>query len=69
MKGKRADACLNQIEIILIRETEIAIESLNNGNKTAALRALRQKKYQQSLLTQTDSQLETLEKLVRILFP
>ncbi|KAI5301390.1 Vacuolar protein sorting-associated protein 20 [Ascosphaera pollenicola] len=47
------------------RETEIAKQCLANNNKSHALLALRRKKYQQSLLDQTDAQLEQLEKLVR----
>lgn len=35
------------------------------GNRTRALTALRQRKHQESLLIQTDSQLEMLQKLVR----
>lgn len=54
-----------QIEVVLAREREIAAESLRQGNKQRALIALRQKKYQETLLSQTDSQLETLQKLVR----
>jgi len=57
----------NQIEVVLVREKEIAAESLRAGNKRRALIALRQKKYQETLLSQTDSQLETLQKLVRLL--
>ncbi|TNY19358.1 polyketide synthase, partial [Rhodotorula diobovata] len=54
-----------QIEVVLAREREIAAESLRQGNKQRALIALRQKKYQETLLSQTDSQLETLQKLVQ----
>ncbi|GAA5927086.1 Snf7 family protein [Sporobolomyces koalae] len=54
-----------KIEVVLKREREIAAESLRAGNKQRALIALRQKKYQESLLSQTDSQLETLQKLVQ----
>ncbi|KAI5297606.1 Vacuolar protein sorting-associated protein 20, partial [Ascosphaera atra] len=46
------------------RETEIARQCLAQNDKPRALLALRRKKYQQSLLAQTDSQLEQLEKLV-----
>ncbi|KAK4162272.1 Snf7 family [Cladorrhinum sp. PSN259] len=46
------------------RETEIARTLLAQNDKPRALLALRRKKYQQSLLAQTDSQLEQLEKLV-----
>ncbi|GJN90256.1 hypothetical protein Rhopal_003257-T1 [Rhodotorula paludigena] len=54
-----------RIEVVLAREREIAAESLRAGNKQRALIALRQKKYQETLLSQTDSQLETLQKLVQ----
>lgn len=55
---------LLQIETVLEREREIAKEALKQGNKPRALIALRQRKYQENLLTQTDQQLETLQKLV-----
>ncbi|GAA5907900.1 hypothetical protein JCM8208_001980 [Rhodotorula glutinis] len=54
-----------RIEVVLAREREIAAESLQQGNKRRALVALRQKKYQEQLLSQTDGQLETLQKLVQ----
>ncbi|BGP33362.1 Vacuolar protein sorting-associated protein 20 [Rhodotorula toruloides] len=54
-----------RIEVVLAREREIAAESLKAGNKQRALTALRQKKYQETLLSQTDAQLETLQKLVQ----
>ncbi|GAA5938310.1 hypothetical protein JCM1841_006302 [Sporobolomyces salmonicolor] len=54
-----------RIEVVLSREREIAAESLRAGNKQRALIALRQKKYQETLLSQTDAQLETLQKLVQ----
>ncbi|GAA5895496.1 uncharacterized protein JCM6883_001526 [Sporobolomyces salmoneus] len=54
-----------RIEVVLKREKEIATGSLRAGNKQRALIALRQKKYQETLLSQTDSQLETLQKLVQ----
>ena len=54
-----------QLQHVLNREEEIAKESLKQGNKPRALIALRQKKYQQTLLSQTDQQLETLQKLVQ----
>jgi len=55
---------LYQIQVILAREHEIAKAHLAAGRKDRALVALRQRKYQQSLLSKTDSQLETLEQLV-----
>ncbi|GAA6023326.1 hypothetical protein JCM8202_004615 [Rhodotorula sphaerocarpa] len=54
-----------RIEVVLAREREIAAESLKAGYKSRALIALRQKKYQETLLSQTDAQLETLQKLVQ----
>lgn len=55
---------LSQIQTVLDREHEIAKAQLSAGRKDAALRALRQRKYQESLLLKTYSQLETLEQLV-----
>ncbi|EPE03181.1 snf7 family protein [Ophiostoma piceae UAMH 11346] len=52
-----------RITVLTNRETEIAREMLNKGDKKRALLALRRKKYQESLLTKTDQQLEQLEKL------
>ncbi|KAM0750681.1 Snf7-domain-containing protein [Meredithblackwellia eburnea MCA 4105] len=53
-----------RIQTVLDREQEIAKEALKAGNKKKALTALRQRKYQENLLEQTDNQLETLQKLV-----
>lgn len=52
-----------KITVITNREKEIARECLAKGEKEKALLALRRKKYQESLLSQTDAQLEQLEKL------
>ncbi|POS72051.1 charged multivesicular body protein 6 [Diaporthe helianthi] len=52
-----------RITVLTDRETEIAKQMLAKGDKKRALLALRRKKYQQSLLAQTDGQLEQLEKL------
>lgn len=52
-----------KITVITNRETEIAKECLAKGQKDKALLALRRKKYQESLLSQTDAQLEQLERL------
>ena len=52
-----------RITVITTRETEIAKECLARGDKAKALLALRRKKYQESLLSKTDSQLDQLEKL------
>ncbi|KAK8134688.1 hypothetical protein PG984_006700 [Apiospora sp. TS-2023a] len=54
-----------RIQVLTKKETEIARQCLANGDKKRALLALRQKKYQESLLAQTDSQLEQLEQLTR----
>ena len=52
-----------RITVVTTREKEIARECLARGDKEKALLALRRKKYQESLLAKTDSQLEQLEKL------
>ena len=52
-----------RITIITSRETAIARQCLEKGDKTKALLALRRKKFQESLLAKTDQQLETLEQL------
>ena len=52
-----------RVTVITTRETEIAKECLARGDKAKALLALRRKKYQESLLSKTDLQLEQLEKL------
>ncbi|KAL9621614.1 MAG: hypothetical protein Q9160_004006 [Pyrenula sp. 1 TL-2023] len=52
-----------RISVITDRETAIARECLARGDKQKALLALRRKKYQESLLSKTDAQLEQLEKL------
>lgn len=52
-----------KITVITEREREIAKECLAKGEKEKALLALRRRKYQESLLSQTDAQLEQLEKL------
>ena len=56
----------HQIQRVLNREHEIAKHHLANGNKDRALVALRQRKYQETLLAKTDTQLEQLEQLVRL---
>lgn len=52
-----------RIKVLTDRETDIAKQMLAKGDKRRALIALRKKKYQETLLTQTDGQLEQLEKL------
>ncbi|KAL8403602.1 hypothetical protein RB594_008745 [Gaeumannomyces avenae] len=46
------------------KEMEIARRMLAQGDKKRALLALRRKKYQESMLSKTDAQLDQLEKLV-----
>ncbi|PFH62431.1 hypothetical protein XA68_13657 [Ophiocordyceps unilateralis] len=52
-----------RITILTEKETDVARQLLARGDKKGALLALRRKKYQESLLTKTDAQLEQLEKL------
>ncbi|EER28143.1 SNF7 family protein [Coccidioides posadasii C735 delta SOWgp] len=52
-----------RITVLTDRETAIAKECLARGDRSRALLALRRKKYQESLLSKTDSQLDQLEKL------
>ena len=52
-----------RITVITDREKAVAKECIARGEKEKALLALRRKKYQESLLAKTDSQLEELEKL------
>jgi len=53
-----------KIQVILDREYAIAKAHMAAGHKDRAIVALRQRKYQQSLLLKTDGQLENLEQLV-----
>ncbi|KAL7005233.1 Vacuolar protein sorting-associated protein 20 [Cystobasidiomycetes sp. EMM_F5] len=53
-----------RIENVLGGEKEAARTALAAGNKPRALIALRRRKYQEQLLTQTDKQLATLQDLV-----
>jgi charged multivesicular body protein 6 len=53
-----------KIQGVLDREHAIAKAHIAAGRKDRALIALRQRKYQQSLMTKTDQQLENLEQLV-----
>ncbi|KAL9001153.1 MAG: hypothetical protein Q9169_000336 [Polycauliona sp. 2 TL-2023] len=52
-----------RITVVTDRETAVAKECLARGDRSKALLALRRKKFQESLLARTDSQLETLEQL------
>ncbi|KAL3480122.1 Snf7-domain-containing protein [Aspergillus californicus] len=52
-----------RITVLTDRETAIAKECLTRDDRTRALLALRRKKYQESLLEKTDSQLAQLEQL------
>lgn len=58
---------LTQLVLILDREKVLAVKALEKGEKDKALIALRRKRYQESLLSKTDSQLETLEGLVSLI--
>ena len=51
------------MQLITSRETAIAKQCLAAGDKPRALLALRRKKYQESMLSRTDTQLETLQQL------
>merc|ERR1711939_666864 len=53
-----------RIEGVLKAEKEAAKEALAAGHKQRALTALRRRKYQETLLLQTDQQLATLQDLV-----
>lgn len=53
-----------QLETIQERETQLAKEFLAKGDKRRALLALKKKKYQDTLLEKTDSQMLILEQLV-----
>ncbi|KAL2891218.1 Charged multivesicular body protein 6 [Ceratocystis lukuohia] len=53
-----------RITVLTAKETEIAKHMLAKGDKPRALLALRRKKYQETLLSKTDAQLEQLEHLV-----
>ncbi|KAG5974488.1 hypothetical protein E4U58_002948 [Claviceps cyperi] len=52
-----------RITVLTDKETDIAKQMLARGDKKRALLALRRKKYQETLLSKTDAQLEQLEKL------
>jgi charged multivesicular body protein 6 len=54
-----------RITVLTDKETSIAKQMLAANDKKRALLALRRKKYQESLLQQTDAQLEQLEALMR----
>lgn len=54
-----------RIRVLTEKETDVARQCLAKGDKKRALLALRRKKYQESLLDQTDTQLEQLEQLMR----
>lgn len=54
-----------RIRVLTAKETDVARQCLAKGDKKRALLALRRKKYQESLLSQTDAQLEQLEQLMR----
>ncbi|KAH7366829.1 Snf7 family [Plectosphaerella cucumerina] len=52
-----------RITVLTDKETAMAKQMLAAGNKSGALLALRRKKYQETLLSKTDSQLAQLEQL------
>ncbi|XP_053674955.1 charged multivesicular body protein 6-A [Anopheles nili] len=52
-----------RIELSLEKDRELAKKCLASGRKERAKTLLRKKKYQEKLLSNTDAQLETLEKL------
>lgn len=52
-----------RITVLTDRETAIARECLARDDRRRALLALRRKKYQETLLSKTDAQLEQLEHL------
>ncbi|CAG8613610.1 6356_t:CDS:2 [Paraglomus occultum] len=54
-----------KIQIVALREKEIAKEALLTGNKRKALLALKKKKYQEALLEKTETQLINLEELTQ----
>ncbi|KAI0596022.1 Snf7-domain-containing protein, partial [Biscogniauxia sp. FL1348] len=54
-----------RIVVLTDRETAVARAMLAAGDKRRALLALRRKKYQETLLSQTDAQLAQLEQLTR----
>ena len=53
------------MKFVTERETEIAKEQVQKGNKPLALLALKKRNYQNSLLEKTHEQLFTLEQLVQ----
>eukprot|EP00112_Aurelia_sp_Birch-Aquarium-sp1_P020412 Seg526.2 transcript_id=Seg526.2/GoldUCD/mRNA.D3Y31 product="Charged multivesicular body protein 6" protein_id=Seg526.2/GoldUCD/D3Y31 len=53
-----------KITLNLEKERQVAKELLKDGKKDKARLLLKKKKYQESLLTKTDDQLEALDKLV-----
>jgi charged multivesicular body protein 6 len=53
-----------QLQAVLDRETELARRYLAQNDKKRALLALKKKRYQESLLEKSDSQLVTIEQLV-----
>ena len=65
MKNQRDKLHQYQKRVLVLtnRETAVAKECLARDDRKRALLALRRKKYQESLLAKTDSQLEQLEQL------
>ncbi|KAH8088103.1 hypothetical protein HD553DRAFT_340220 [Filobasidium floriforme] len=54
-----------RLTVNLETEQNAAKQALTSGNKSRALTALRQRKFQESLLIKTDGQLQTITELVR----
>jgi charged multivesicular body protein 6 len=54
-----------KMAIVTARETAVAKECLRRGDKSKALLALRRKKMHETMLSNTDKQLEQLEQLVQ----
>jgi charged multivesicular body protein 6 len=53
-----------KMQITMNRETEIAKELYRKGEKKLAILALKKKKYQESMLSNTYNQLENIEKMI-----
>ncbi|KAJ2820730.1 Vacuolar protein sorting-associated protein 20 [Coemansia erecta] len=54
----------NRVQVVLDREDALARELLKKGDKKRALLALRRRKYQEQMITTTDSQLFNLQQLM-----
>lgn len=63
---RRREGDANELQLIIDREYELAKEALKRGDKQRARLALQQRAYQRGLVTKTDTQLATLQELVRV---